>query len=495
MTVRPSSGATNTRREVAVVGGGLAGLAAAEAMIRAYPRDFRVTVLEAKRVAGGRAGSFVEPRSGDTVDYCQHVAMGCCTNLSGLLDRCGLRGSFHPYRELAFLHPSSPPSVFAPSVSLPPPLHLLPALSGLRFLEDRHRREIRRAVWRLMRSSTPSLVGHRGGEWLRAHGQSDVSMRRFWDVILVSALGEHTDDVSMTAVRKVLLDGFAAARGASDVLVPRLPLSELVGRKLVAAIESLGAEVRTSAAVKRVAFDGDRVVGVEASDGDSAIAADHVLAAVPWHAAGRLFRDTPAESVLPLAAIEAMPSSPITGIHLWLDREITERPHAVFVDTTIQWLFRDDARRGRDSAPSGAGDRSQGCYYQVVISGSRAARQLGRQALLERVLAELREAFPEAHSARLLHSKIVTDPQAVFSVRPEVEASRPAESCVLPGLHLAGDWIQTGWPSTMEGAVISGRMAAASVCKQEGLRPPVIDAGLPRGWLARWLIRDAAGGL
>lgn len=493
MTMRPRSGATlatNARRDVVVVGGGLAGLAACEAIIRAHPARFRVTVLEAKRVAGGRAGSFVDPRSGDTVDYCQHVAMGCCTNLLGLLDRCGLSGSFRSYRELAFLHPSSSPSVFAPSTSLPPPLHLLPALSGLRFLEDRQRREIRRAVWRLMRSSPPSLVGHRGGEWLRAHGQSDASMRRFWDVILVSALGEQTDAVSMTAVRKVLLDGFAAARGASDVLVPRLPLSELVGRKLVAAIESLGAEVRTSAKVKRVAFEGDRVVGVEASDGDPPIAADHVVAAVPWHAVGRLFRDTPAASAVPLAAIEAIPASPITGIHLWLDREITERPHAVFVDTTIQWLFRDDARRGRDSALTGAGHRPQGCYYQVVISGSRGPRELGREALLERVLQELREAFPEARQARLLHSRIVTDPQAVFSVRPEVEASRPAKPIVLPGVHLAGDWIQTGWPSTMEGAVISGRMAATSVCEQEGLRPPMIDGGLPRGWLARRLIRN-----
>ncbi len=150
------------------------------------------------------------------------------------------------------------------------------------------------------------------------------------------------------------------------------------------------------------------------------------------------------------------------------------------VGTISQWLFRDpiDSTRG-----------AQDHYYQVVISASHDARQLPREALVDQVLGELRHAFPKAGDARLLRHRIVTDPKSVFSIRPEVEAIRPPARTPLPWLHLAGDWIATGWPATMEGAVISGRMAAASVLDREGLAPVSVDPGLRPAWLARWLIR------
>ena len=454
-----------------IVGGGLAGLSAAETLARQYGDRFEIVVLESKRSSGGRAGSFADPHSGESVDYCQHVAMGCCTNLIGLLDRCGLAGSMQRYTELQFLHPHHLPSRFAPSRCLPAPLHLAGALAALRYLNRKQRRQIRRGLLAMFRASSGALNSQTAGDWLGAHDQDAETIRVFWDVIVVSALGERTELVSMSAVRKVFVDGFAAARGASDVLVPKIPLAELFGQRLCGAIEQLGVRVMTSTPVQRVA---DRVI--ETSDA-TRFDAEHVIVAVPWHAIANLF----SQAILPgVDRYAQIPASPITGLHLWFDRELTDRPHAVMVGTIAQWLFRN---------PTYLRSASSDCYYQVVISASHQARTLPKEQLVKTVVTELRHAFPAAKQAKLLRSRIVTDPMSVFSNRPEVDAIRPPSRTPLPWLHLAGDWIATGWPATMEGAVISGRMAAQSVATREGWGNIEIDPGLRRSWLSRWVIK------
>lgn len=461
-------------KRVVIIGGGLAGLSAAEALSRRAPERFEITVLEAKRAAGGRAGSFTDPASGQVVDYCQHVAMGCCTNLIGLLERCGLAGMMQRYGELRFLHPNHPPSLLVASRYLPPPLHLARALGAMRYLKRQPRRRVRQGLWRLFRSRDDQLRSRTATEWLRENGQDAETIRDFWSVIVVSALGEHTDVVSMAAVRKVFVDGFAASRGASDVLVPKLPLGELFGRRLRAAIEKLGVKVITGAACSRV-VQRESDVAVQTQAGPC-FQGDHVISAVAWHS----IADVLSRRQLPqVDRFAQFPASRITGLHLWFDRQLTELPHAVMVGTVAQWLFR---QPWHDPASN-----SQ-CYYQVVISASHRASGIARDQLVERVVDELRAAFAAAREAKLLRYRIVSDPNSVFSVRPEVEAMRPAARTALPWLHLAGDWTATGWPATMEGAVISGRLAARSILEQEAMRGVDVDPGLPRGLLARQIL-------
>ncbi|MGI9474339.1 MAG: hydroxysqualene dehydroxylase HpnE [Rubripirellula sp.] len=475
-----------SRKRVAIVGGGLAGLSAAETLARHYPGQFEIALFEAKRFTGGRAGSFDDPRTRSRVDYCQHVAMGCCTNFIALLQRCGLEDHLHRYTELQFLHPDFKPSTFAPSSWLPPPLHLASTLGALQYLTNNQRRQIRRGLWRIFRTSSHSLADVLANDWLSQHGQDADTIRDFWSVIAVSALGETLDVVSMAAVRKVFVDGFAAARGASDVLVPKLPLAELMGKYLTDRIRELGVEIREGCKVRSVEpRDSDAVV--TSKDG-GAQTFEHVVVAVPWYAIDSLL---PKKCVPNTDCFVDVPASPITGVHLWFDRQITERPHAVLVGTAAQWLFR------QPWEPSAAGSefadtalRSAGEYYQVVISASQKLRSLPKDALVGQVVEELMHAFPDARQARLLQSRVVTDPKSVFSIRPEFEAIRPPANTAHCCLHLAGDWIATGWPATMEGAVISGRMAASSIADREALELPGVDPGLLRGWLARLLIRS-----
>lgn len=476
-----------TPRKVAIVGGGLAGMAAAHALATVAP-ELRVTVFESRRASGGRAGSFVDPSTGDEVDYCQHVAMGCCTNLLGMLAECGLADAWTRYDSLAFHHPDFAPSPFSASRWLPAPLHLLPTLGRLRYLTTRQKHEIRRGTWLLMRTSSRRLAGLTAAEWLRDAGQSDATIRDYWDVVLVSALGEASQAVAMTAARKVFVDGFLASRGASDVLIPRLPLGELFGKRLPDSLRAQGVTIRNRTAVRSVGFaseaSGQGGLVIEIADGT--LGFDQVVVAVPWHQLGKVV-DERLAAIAGLRPREwaAFPASPISGVHLWFDRPITAAPHAVLVGTLAQWMFSRPAEAVTDPSRSGH-------YYQVVISASRSVRQLPNDAVIRQVVEELGVAFPEARVARLLAARVVTDPQAVFSVSPSVEAARPETATRLASLHLAGDFVRTGWPATMEGAVISGRQAAASVLRALGRPPCPVSPGLPWGMLARWLIRREA---
>lgn len=472
---------------IVIVGGGLAGLAAAEALARSSREPLDVTILESKRVPGGRAGSFADGATGESVDYCQHAAMGCCTNLIAMIRRCGLSDSVRRYKELAFLHPDFPPSRFAPWPMLPAPLHLAPTIGQLRYLSGKQKWAIRWAIWRLMRTPTSKLTEQTAGSWLRSQGQDAGAIANYWDVILVSALGEETDRVSMAAARKVIIDGFAAAPGASDLLVPALPLSQLFGRDLVDAITDLGVKVRSGTPVESIRWNEKRQSVAIQTDAPEAIPADHVILAVPWYRLGGLLDDSLArEAIENFDRLVDIPTSPISGIHLWFDRPITDRPHAVMVGTTAQWLFRQPLA----NAPGHQVKDDDQHYYQVVISASRKTRMLGQDESLNQVLDELAHAFPAAKDARLIRSRVVTDPRSVFSLTPETDSIRPPARTALPWLHLAGDWIATGWPATMEGAVIGGRMAAANVQNQLGWTQTTIDGGLTRGPLARLLIKD-----
>ncbi|QDV11190.1 15-cis-phytoene desaturase [Rosistilla oblonga] len=458
---------------IAIVGGGLAGMAAALGLSQA---GLKVTLIEARSKTGGRAGSFIDPTTGTEIDYCQHVGMGCCTNLLDLLKRTGQLDDWRRYRSLTFIGPAGEVCPFAGSRWLPAPLHLMEAFSGLSYLSQDLRKTIAQGIWKLMRlrpedqANWPTMQ-----DWLTAAGQSEAAIREFWDVILVSALGEATDRVAVAPARKVLVDGFLSHRDAGDVWVPQLPLSVLFGQRLPDDLTRRGVEIRLSARATGIESHGGRATGVRLSDG-STIAADYLLIATPWHQLQNVLGDA-SDAVDDGESIASIPASPITGIHLWCDRPLTDADHLVFVGRTIQWLFR----------PTFAGDQPGRIYHQIVISGSRDLPP--RQQLLDEVIAELRELLPAAREANVVDSRIVTDPKSVYSVSLATEKRRPAATTRLPNLWLAGDWTATGWPATMESAVISGYRAADQIADNLGRRSGNEQPALAKSWLARLLIR------
>jgi uncharacterized protein with NAD-binding domain and iron-sulfur cluster len=174
---------------------------------------------------------------------------------------------------------------------------------------------------------------------------------------------------------------------------------------------------------------------------------------------------------------ESFIGSPITAVHLWFDRQIFDLPHAVLVGRVSQWVFQGEEEVMQAEEKKSVRKREEiGHHCQVVISASRGLCNGNREQLLETVVAELRDIFPEAQAAQLIRSRVVTDPTAVLSVRPGIDTVRPKAKTPVKNLFLAGDWTQTGWPSTMEGAVRSGRHAAAMLIESmNGTDRPLVN--------------------
>jgi squalene-associated FAD-dependent desaturase len=341
----------------------------------------------------------------------------------------------------------------------------------------------------LMRLSPTKLMAQRDKEptvatWLAAQRQTPAAIERFWKVVLVSALGESLELASLSAARKVFVDGFLAHRQAADVIIPRVSLAELYDTRIARWLATQGVEIRLGASVKSVARLADTSESnlMSVSTSAESLTAHSVIVAVPWRRLGELVTPTLAASVPEMATLDQVHSSPITSIHLWTDRPITDLPHAVLVDRLSQWVF---ARQ--DSSA-----KTPPHYYQVVISASRDLAGRSREAVIDEVWSDLQAIFPAARAARVEQAQMITQREAVFSVRPGFDALRPWQTTGCPRLFLAGDWTATGWPSTMEGAVRSGYLAAEQVLKTLGQAAidRTLKPDLPRNPLVRLLVRS-----
>lgn len=480
---------TNHTKRIAIVGSGLAGLAAAWGLSN---HPFHIDIFEAKRRSGGRAGSFVDPVTKAEVDYCQHVAMGCCTNFRKLIAETQLERSFQISKELTFLKQNAPPSIFRRHRFLPTPLDLAPDFLRLRFLPWREKLRIGRAMVALMRPGRVSPT-ETMGDWLVRHGQSLQSIRDFWNIILASALGEQVEKVAFGPARKVFVDGFLSTPEASEILTPQVPLSELFGVQLPQKLSRRGVRLHFNSPVRKLdrCNEGKLVVDRPVSEGELPEPYDAVIIAVPWHSLERIFTTPEAQQWIPnLTQFAHFPTSPISGIHLWFENSPTSLPHAVIIDRLSQWIFQPspNALASPSSFNPEANENRPGNYVQVVVSASHDLRGREHGEILKEVLNDFQILFPsQGNGLALRHGRVVTDPNAVFSITPEVEALRPTTQTKLPGLFLAGDWVQTGWPATMEGAIKSGFQAAEGVLELFGSPRRIVAPSLNSRPFARFL--------
>ncbi len=445
---------------VIVVGGGLAGCSAALALAR---RGIHVTLFESRRRLGGRAGSFdckrgvgeIDSSESMEIDYCQHVGMGCCTNLRQLISWLGQGDDWCVHRELHFYGPSGKYQKLKALPLLPAPAHLANWLLRWPGLRIRDRIGIARAMLAIQRlKPLAAFDAINALAWLHEQNQTPESIERFWNTIIVSALGEETSRVSLSAVCKVMQDGFMNHRDAFHLLVPQKPLAELFGRRVQTVFSQLRVNVRCGASVDSVDLaDPDRPRVLVNGQGHES---DGLVVAVPWHKFGRLVPASSSAEVLQVAERAGQLSiSPISGIHTWWDKPWLEHPHATLIGRLCQWVFphQDDRKTSGKS-------REKTAYYQIVISASRQL-PLGadKTELGKLIQADLAQVFPGVMNRTLLDLRVVTDRQAVFSVAPGVNLLRP-ETLLSPRCALAGDWTRTGWPATMEGAILSGFRAA-----------------------------------
>lgn len=450
------------QQTVGIIGGGLAGMAAGCALA---DEGFKVTLFERRPYVGGRASSYEHPGTGEVVDNCQHVLLGCCTNLIHFYETLGVSGKIRWFDELTFLEPGGRASRFAPTRFLPPPMHNVPAFVRAHMLSGKDKLGIVRAMFAMSRGLPDNAEDFL--TWLRRHGQTDRAIDRFWKTVLVSALNEDLDRVSSRYAALVFRESFMNSAHAGRMGVPSIPLSQLYSAA-IDYIHARGGEVLLRCGVNGMVPCGN---GMKLATSAGERSFDYVVLAAPFQTAASLL---PAEGSFGQIQekLGHFESSPITGIHLWFDREITPLPHAVLLDRTIQWMFQKSKFQHEREGP--------GSYIELVVSASKLLVQKSREEVLEIALRELADFFPLAKDARVLKAAVIKEVHATYSVLPGLDRFRNVASTEWPRLFLAGDWTASGWPATMEGAVRSGYLAAEAITGQKFLAKDLPPKGFMR---------------
>jgi squalene-associated FAD-dependent desaturase len=452
------------RRSVGVVGGGLAGLASACALAES---GWEVTLFERRAFLGGRASSYEHPGTGEVVDNCQHVLLGCCTNLRDFYRRLGVEDKIRWYKRITFIEPGGRSSCIESSF-LPAPLHTAISFLQFKLLTLTDKLAIARVLLGLVagvpEDSSEDFLG-----WLRRKGQTQTAIDHFWAPVLISSLNEELDKTSVKYACMVFRDAFLKSAEAGMMGVPTAPLSELYG-VADSYIVARGGRVLLRSTVEQVAC-GEASSGdwVKLCTSDGEFTFDYAISAIPFHHLGRILPPSAASDELQ-RKVSPLRTVPITGIHLWFDREITPLEHASLLDRNIQWMFQKSKILSRAATQSAAGGGSgvPGSYLELVVSSSKSLLAMGRAEIIELALKELAEFFPAARDARLLKATVIKEVHATFAPAPLSDAYRLLPASPWPRLFLSGDWTATGWPSTMEGAVRSGYLTAEAVCRTAG---------------------------
>jgi hydroxysqualene dehydroxylase len=403
----------------------------------------------ARPTAGGRANTFRDPVTGERVDNGQHALAGCYSETLAFLARVGARQKLHWPATLRV--PMIDEQNRRTELVLPPlpsPLHLAAAVCAWDVLT----REDRWAIVRVGRALTDRAglsAGETVRQWLERHGQTPRLCRLLWEPLALAALNQPIDTASAAAFVAVTSRMFSSAPDAATLLLPAVPLDELYVTPAREFLARCGGRITTHAK-GTVVFEGSRVAAVVA--GGDRIAARHVICAVPWFALADVLMNAPPTLERTIAAASAMTSSPIVTVNLWLDEGEFLDAFLGLPGRTFQWVFGRHVLMGRADS-----------HLSLVSSGADAIAAATNEQAIALAVRELREALPAL--GRVRHAHVIRERRATFSLRPG-EPPRPATTTDVPGLLLAGDWIETGLPATIESAVVSGHRAARTLLGQ-----------------------------
>jgi squalene-associated FAD-dependent desaturase len=470
-----SPGLDNPSKTLTVVGAGVAGMSAACALAEA---GFAVQLVERRAYLGGRASSYLYPGVNEVIDNCQHVLFGCCTNLIGFYRRIGVSDKIHWTNDMTMIEPGGRRSRLGPfelgPLRLPAPLHGAPSLLSAHAFTFADKLALGRAFRAMMRPGLLEASRESLGVWLRRHKQTEGAMNRFWRLVIASALNADIENIAVHYAAKVIRELFMNSPEAGSMGMSSVPLSELYEGAERFLLQR-GSRVLYNTNVESAAWN-EEIAQWMIRTRSGELTSDFVIVALPFEAAQKLLPNLPpAEGTKELVRQIAQHEHwPICSVHLWFDREITDLDHAVLLDREIHWMYNKSRLQPWRNL--------KGSYVELVVSASRAFAALSREQAIAQSVRELAEFFPVVTEARVEKAAFVKEMRATFGVPPGIDAARPFATSPWPNLYLAGDWIATGWPSTMESAARSGHLAAEAVCHATGQTGMILDPDLkPRG--------------
>ena len=434
--------------DVIVIGAGCAGLAAATALVE---DGARVLVLEGRPTLGGRASAVRDAATGEKLDNGQHVLMGCYDATLAFLNRIGASDRVRRQSGLAVTMVEE--TGRQSRLQLPPlpaPLHLLAgvlAWDALSWSEKLSVMRIGTAITGPPTAAAPDRSASRltVREWLMAHGQAPRLISLFWEPLALAALNQAIDEAAAETFVEVLSRMFGPDAERASLVVPAVPLDEMYAEPAREWLEARGSVVRTKA-MARVRVNGDRVIGIEVRG--EAIDVPVVIATAPWFALRDLFAAPPPSMGDVLARAAATASSPIVTVNLWYDRPVMDEALIGMPGRAFQWVFDKGLIFGRDRS-----------HLSMVASGAASIVSRSNADLVELAIRDVAATLPRAAAATVTHAIAVRERHATFSLAPG-QPQRPTCETPVTGLLLAGDWIDTGLPATIESAVVTGHWAA-----------------------------------
>ena len=442
-------------KDVIIIGGGFAGLSAGVALAE---KGFRVALLESKPALGGRAYSFADPASGDFVDNGQHVLMGCYTETLDFLARIGATRNlvFHNDLEIEMLDRGGARAMLK-TAHLPGPLHMTGALMRYRHLSFAERMRAMTGGLKLlaMQRRDPLALQHMTvAQLMDALRQGERARQAFWYPLSIATLNDEPEVSSAALLAEVLKRAFFSKRSDSAFVYSRVGLSDLYCSGAASLIERGGGVISTHAPIESIEIENGSAARVKLRDG-TRLGAANIICAIPSRQVLALLPNSLRTDPF-FTPIAELQSSPIICVHAWFDRDVTDSAFVGFIGTTTQWLF--NKRRIFEMR----GERHPG-YLSFVISGARKLVDLSNDELQDLVLNDLKAMIPASAEAKLVRALVLKEKHATMAPSPDTFRLRPTTPTPIPNLFLAGDWVQTGLPATIESAVISGRAAAAAI--------------------------------
>jgi squalene-associated FAD-dependent desaturase len=436
---------------VVIVGGGLSGLAAA---VHLSSRRIPVLLLEQRKFLGGRAYSFVDESTGTVIDNGQHVLIAGYTRTMEFLGTIGTRDrlAVQSAPEFVFHHPDRGFCSFRLPL-LPPLFHLLGGIATTDLFSAADKVRMLRAGAALRWFRTDAAGGMTVEAWLDSHGQSAETKRSFWEPLAVAIMNERIGAASALVFVRALRTAFLSGRHGAALAIPTVGLSDLYVGPARTFIERQGGVLRCGADVTGSVADGENVAAVRLKEGETTPCSALILA-VPSYRAPSLLPDPLRERGY-LAPAASIPLSPIVSVHLWFEKDVMPQETLGVISRRIQWVFN-----RRKICPQN--EEGRGGHLSAVISAAHAFVEMGNDDLIRIVLEDLRSVYG-ADIGHATHAVVIREKRGTFSCTPEVERIRPGCGTPVPNLFIAGDWTDTGYPATIEGAIISGERCAGRV--------------------------------
>lgn len=441
--------------QIVIVGGGLAGMASALKLVDA---GHKIILLEKRNNLGGRASSIYDNTVNEEIDNAQHVLMGCCTELIEFYNSLGTLKFIKFFSKSYFIDIQKQVSCLKIS-TLTAPFHFFPSFLSFNSFKFHEKLAIMRGLFKIYKTSLSDLsltntANYNMAHWLRKEGQPIGAIKKFWRYLIVSVLNDEPDNVNCKSAFLFFKEVFLKTKPFSRIGVSTVPLSNLY-KPFFDILRQNEGEIYLNTSIRNLEFSNGKTTAVHTSKGEK-IEGDVFILAMPLRDAKRLLSSNFFLSPIPK-------EMPILGIHLWFDKRFFPYEFLGLIESPIHWIFNKSLNF---SLKNNATE-----YLHLLVSASMDWQRLTRNEIIDLALQELYYYSPKSKSSKLIKSTTMKEGYATFSPTPDFELKRQGPGTLIPNLFFAGDWISTGWPSTMESAVRSGNITANAIFQSFKINP------------------------